>query len=330
MSRSNPAPHKQNLHPKNAHRSGYNFAELCQVYPALNEYLIDSHQQTTINFADPNAVIALNSALLKAHYRIDVWQIPKGYLCPPIPGRVDYVHYLAELLETINPNLDHSQIRAIDIGTGASCIYPILGQRSYQWRFTACDIDPISIACAQQIVKLNKGLAKHIKVKLQRNREHFFQGVINDQQKIDITLCNPPFHTSLEEALRGNQRKQANLDKSRAKRNRNKLLSTQTDKATNSLNFGGQQAELFCDGGELKFIQAMIKESTEFKEQVLYFSCLVSKSEHLAALKKQLHALKVKDLRVVNMSQGQKVSRFIAWSFHEKAMRQQWLPDTKQ
>lgn len=327
MSRSNSATKKQNLHSRNQHREGYDFTQLCRLYPALNPYVTENHKRKTINFSDPKAVLALNSALLKTYYRIDLWQIPDGYLCPPIPGRVDYIHYLAQLLESLDPKLDHRSVTALDIGTGASCIYPILGQRCYQWRFLASDIDPISVKCAQEITKLNNGLSKFIKVKLQKNSNHFFNSIINPTQKVDITLCNPPFHSSLAQALQGNQRKQVNLDKSRAKRNPKSTSQLHSQSA--SLNFGGQKAELFCEGGELKFIKDMIAQSREYQAQVLYFTCLVSKGDNLNLLKKALKAVKAKDIQIIKMSQGQKVSRFIAWSFHDETARKQWFSTTE-
>ena len=58
----------------------------------------------------------LNRALLKADYGIDFWDIPPNYLCPPIPGRVDYIHHLADLLARSNNNEipRGPQIKALD------------------------------------------------------------------------------------------------------------------------------------------------------------------------------------------------------------------------
>jgi 23S rRNA (adenine1618-N6)-methyltransferase len=323
MTRKAAPAKKKNLHARNLHNNGYDFSVLCEVYPALKQYLVDNHQQTSINFSDPDAVLALNCALLKAYYRIDIWQIPKGYLCPPIPGRVDYIHYLAELLESTAPKLNHRKITALDIGTGASCIYPILGQRSYQWRFIASDIDPLSTQCAKEITYLNKGLSKSVNIVLQKNSSQFFDTIIKPHHKIDITLCNPPFHSSLAQALAGNQRKNNNLNKSRDNRKGVKKETAPPQSA--SLNFGGQKAELFCEGGELSFIQNMILESKAYQQQVLYFTCLVSKSAHLPALKKAIHTIGAADFQIIEMSQGQKISRFIVWSFHDQASRKEWL-----
>lgn len=317
---------KKNLHPLNKHNSGYDFDFLVTKHTLLARFLINVQQSTRIDFADYDAVVALNTALLKAYYRIDHWQIPKGYLCPAIPGRVDYIHYLAQLLDTefnharqsgCTKTLQHAGLEVLDIGTGASCIYPILGQRCYQWRFTASDIDPVSVTCAKELVAVNKGLSKKISIVLQKNTGCFFKGVIKNGHRFTLSLCNPPFHASLEKALSGNSRKRANLAKSNG-------LARPLENKT-ALNFGGQQAELFCSGGELTFITKMMLESVEYKNQVLFFSCLVSKSAHLKTLQSCLSKLNADYVKVIKMSQGQKISHFIAWSFLDATQRAAWF-----
>lgn len=310
---------KHILHPRNLHNGDYDLDLLCLKQPLLSRHIHELKGRKTLDFSDPLAVLNLNAALLKAHYNIAHWQIPKHYLCPPIPGRVDYIHYLSDLLNSCDPanNLVNTSIKVVDIGTGASCIYPILGQRSYQWSFIASDIDPVSIASAELIINANKGLAKKIKIVHQTNSTKVFKDVIGVGQQIDLTMCNPPFHSSLEEAMAGNKRKRENLQK-------NRHMNTSAI-AANRLNFGGQKAELFCPGGELKFIKDMMIESQQYAGQVLYFSCLVSKSDHLNSLKKCLKMIKAQDIQVINMSQGNKVTRFIAWSFLNQKQRQAWF-----
>jgi 23S rRNA (adenine1618-N6)-methyltransferase len=300
-----------NLHHKNRHKQGYNFKALIKAEPKLSKLIIKNkfNGQDTIDFSDALALKTLNSALLKCHYQISFWDIPDGYLCPPIPGRVDYLHYLKDLL-THTPEQflsKDSTVRVLDIGTGASCIYPILGQRQYNWQFVASDIDPVSIKVAKQIISANKGLRENIHCRLQVNESHIFKGVINDAEFYHLSLCNPPFHKSLADASEGTSRKWQNLNKTKK--------NTQT-KVT-KLNFGGQKAELWCNGGELAFISRMIKESKEYHHQVVWFTCLVSKKQHLSKLKLLLKKASAKQIKVINMSQGQKISRFIAWSFFD-------------
>jgi len=297
------------LHKKNRHKQGYNFNALIKANPSLSNFIITNkyNNQDTIDFANPLAIKELNFSLLKNHYNINFWDIPDGYLCPPIPGRADYIHHLKDLLsKTPSKQLEGNlPIKVLDIGTGASCIYPILGQREYNWSFVATDIDPVSVNVAKQIIKADKTLNKNISCRLQKNSEHIFKGIIAEGEFYHLTLCNPPFHKSLAEASQGTTRKWQNLNKT----------ASQSKNKEQTLNFGGQKAELWCPGGELAFIDRMIKESKEYKEQVLWFTCLVSKKDHLSKLKLSLKKSQASQVKVINMAQGQKISRFIAWSF---------------
>lgn len=296
---------KTKLHPRNQHKEGYDFARLVADTPELEAFTISNPAGlTTINFQDVSAVRMLNRALLKTHYDIGFWDIPANYLCPPIPGRVDYIHYLADLLADSNnqeiPRGPH--IKALDIGTGASLVYPLIGQSEYGWDFTGVDIDAGALKSAQQICEINK---LNIALRRQDIAENIFRGVIERGDAFHITMCNPPFHGSIEQANKGTQRKWGNLGKGRS----------------NKRNFGGQNAELWCPGGEIKFVACMVEQSVEFADQCLWFSSLVSKRDNLKPLFKVLRKAKVADFKVVEMAQGQKTSRFIAWTFIEESQR---------
>ena len=293
------------LHPRNQHIDGYDFARLAADTPALEPFTTRNPAgQTTIDFKNPQAVRILNQALLKTHYKIDFWDIPAGYLCPPIPGRVDYIHYLADLLA------DHNRgdvprgprIKVLDIGTGASLVYPLTGQAEYGWQFTGTDIDAGAIKSARQICDAN-GL--DIRVKQQADPNDIFRGVIGPKDKFHMTMCNPPFHASMEQATKGTQRKWANLGKGGSK----------------ALNFGGQNAELWCPGGEIKFLARMIEQSKECADQCLWFTSLVSKKDNLKTLVRILGKARVADHKIVDMAQGQKTSRFIAWTYVRRNQR---------
>ncbi len=289
---------KGELHPNNPHRGKYNFKLLIKNLPELKAYVRKNPRgEDTIDFSDNRAVILLNKALLKTYYKIDNWDIPKGFLCPPIPGRADYIHYIAELLEGKKDG-----VKVLDIGTGANCIYPIIGSQAYNWSFVASDIDPESIDNAEKIVQSNENLKNKITLKLQKNRNNIFEGIIEKQEKFDLTMCNPPFHSSLEDAIKANRRKVNNLSKG------NKNLKK-------GLNFGGQKAELWCPGGERLFLKKMAKESLKFSSQVTWFTSLVSNRDNIKPTKKLLDKLGAKDIRILEMSQGQKISRVLAWTF---------------
>lgn len=297
---------KTALHPNNKHRQGYDFNKLLKSSPSLSSFIIKNkyNQQDTIDFSNGDAVKSLNSALLKHYYGINYWDFPQGYLCPPIPGRADYIHHLNDLLK--KEKID-GEISIVDIGTGASCIYPILGASEYDWTFTASDIDPVSIKAAKVNINANKKIASLIDCRLQKDSKSIFKGIIKPNEFYHATMCNPPFHESLAAANTGSNKKWKNLNK------HNKASDKKDNKAM--LNFGGQKAELWCDGGEVAFIRQMIKESKQYRDQITWFTCLVSKKDNLSKIKLYLKKAHVSKIEVINMAQGQKISRFIAWTF---------------
>jgi len=306
---------KPTLHPRNRHQGRYDFPSLIKGSPDLGRFMITNpYGKPSIDFADPEAVRVFNRALLKAQYGIQHWDIPADYLCPPIPGRADYLHVLADLLAADNAGEvpRGAPVRALDIGVGANCIYPLLGHSDYRWRFLGSDIDAVALASAKAIIQAN-GLTKAISLRQQDNRKHILLGLLEHDEQFEITLCNPPFHASRDEATRGSQRKWRALGKADPKR---KLPV---------LNFGGQNNELWCEGGEIRFVTQLIAESAQLGQQVLWFTSLVSKAANLPGIEAALKKAGVRAQQVVEMGQGQKQSRMVAWSFHDNAARHAWL-----
>ncbi|WP_320158757.1 23S rRNA (adenine(1618)-N(6))-methyltransferase RlmF [Psychrobacter aestuarii] len=317
---STPTRPKAKLHPRNPHQGRYDFTALTRALPALASYTkANPSGEPTIDFSDADAVRTLNKALLCQYYQVAFWELPEGYLCPPIPGRADYMHHIADLLADTTHQNDAGtpptgkQIHALDIGTGASCIYPIIGAQSYGWRFTATDVDPISVQTAKVIVQANPALKNAIKVKQQTQPEHIFKGIIGRQDYFDITLCNPPFQGSLDEAMNANTRKRQKLSRHQQKRGSTSASNSASE--SDALNFGGQKKELWIAGGEIGFLRQMINESVEVTAHVGWFTTLVSKSDNLRPLKKLLQEVNASDVRVIDMTHGQKITRILAWRF---------------
>lgn len=306
---------KGKLHPRNVHNGQYDFSLLIKACPELQAKVIKNPKgQFTINFSDAQSVLLLNKALLSYFYQIHYWQLPAGYLCPPIPGRVDYIHYIADLLANSCGGKvpEGNGIKALDIGCGANCIYPLLGASTYHWNFVGADIDALAVKTAKLLVTSNKNISKKITIKQQQSPAHFFTNIINSEDRFAFTLCNPPFHASMAEASKGSLLKQKNLNKKSSPKNKKARLNTIS---TPELNFAGQQHELSCEGGELEFVKKMVTESALFKQQVCWFTCLLSKGENITPIKKLLSAQNVPNIKVIEMSQGHKISRFIAWSY---------------
>lgn len=299
---------KTNLHPRNRHRGRYDFADLARTLPALAHLVIANPfdaREATIDFADALAVRTLNAALLKKYYGIAHWPLPSGYLCPPIPGRADYLHHVADLLAADGSGIipRGPTVRVLDIGVGANCIYPLIGQHEYGWKFVGSDIDAAALAVATEIVNANAGLSALISLRLQTSQEKILTGIITPDERFDLVICNPPFHRSAHAAEVGAIRKWKNLGRA------------QTGESKPPLNFGGHAAELWCEGGEVGFVTRMVAESATYQKQVAWFSALVSSEANLPAIYAALKLARVAEVETISMAQGQKKSRIVAWRF---------------
>jgi len=304
---------KTNLHPRNQHRSRYDFEFLIQNSPTLKPFVfINEHGIETIDFSNPDAVKALNKSLLTSYYNIKNWDIPEFYLCPPIPGRADYIHYIADLLASSNNQIipQGDTVVGLDIGVGANCIYPMIGNAVYGWNFVGTDIDEKAIANCAAIIEENPQLIEAISLQQQTEARFIFKNIITPEDKFTFTICNPPFHKSLEEATKGTVRKVSNLE---SKKTPNPVL-----------NFGGHNAELWCEGGELGFITQMIYESAKYPLQCLWFTTLVSKQSHLSSIYKTLNKVNAATIKTIDMAQGQKTSRIVAWTFLSEKQQKEW------
>ncbi len=296
---------KSRLHPRNKHREHYDFELLFVKTPELKSFVRKNpYGNLSIDFFDPVAVKILNLALLKQYYFISYWDVPTDYLCPPIPGRADYLHHIFDLLTESNYSSVQSgeKIRCLDIGVGANCIYPIIGHAEYGWTFVGTEIDAVAIRSAQKIVELNPSLKGFVEIRHQHRARDIFNGIINDDEVFDVSICNPPFHSSEKEANAASLRKQSNLKKTKV----NKSI----------LNFGGKKNELWVEGGEEKFVGDMISESRQFAKNCKWFTTLVSNSQNLDSIYLQLKEVAAVRVITIPMGTGNKISRIVAWTYN--------------
>lgn len=305
---------KHTLHVRNRNREQYDLAALMIAVPALSEYIQPNRfGEESVDFSSPIAVKLLNKALLHHYYGIKIWDFPDENLCPPIPGRAEYLHLMADLLSESNsgniPKGD--QITCLDIGVGASCIYPIIGVTEYGWKFIGSDIDSKSLASAMKIAYANPSLHDKIVFRLQKSRTNIFNGIVDNTEKIDIAICNPPFHASSKDAQRGSQRKVSNL--------------TGKDTKNPILNFAGISNELITEGGEYNFVTSMIYESKKFSKNFYWFSTLVSKESNLKGIYNSLDKFEALQVKTIPIETGNKYGRIIAWSFLTKEEQEEWI-----
>lgn len=307
---------KPKLHPRNKHRERYEFKTLIASCPELEQFVVENkYGDESIDFFNSAAVKMLNKALLIQFYGLKYWDIPEGYLCPPIPGRADYIHHMADHLRVSNFGRlpEGERIRCLDIGVGANCVYPIVGVHEYGWSFIGSDIDPIALESANKIIEENPHLKEKVEFRLQAKSADIFYGVLLKTERVDLTICNPPFHASQAESNAGTLRKLSNL---------------KNEKVTKvEQNFGGKEGELWTDGGEKRFIRRMVKESKKFGKSCCWFSTLVSKQSNLKEMYNLLDELDVEEYKTIPMGQGNKTSRIVTWTFLNHEEEKNWVKE---
>ncbi len=304
---------KTNLHPRNKNREKYDLKGLVASVPELKKHIkLNQFGNESIDFSNPVAVRLLNKAILHFYYQIEYWEFPKQNLCPPIPGRAEYIHAIADVLKASNRGMlpKGNNITCLDIGTGASCIYPILGISAYDWKFIASDINQDSLTHARKNIESNHNLRGKVQFRFQEDVQNIFNGILTKEDTIDISICNPPFHSSIEEMTKGNKRKLSNLSGRK--------------KGKTKLNFSGIDTELVYEGGEFEFIKKIIQESKYYGNSIHWFSSLVSRESNLKRLIRILNKEKPTKFSTINIKTGNKLSRILIWTFLSSKERDKW------
>ncbi len=286
------------VHDRNRYREPYDLDRLVRAVPELTAYLRTTPDgRPTVDFARAAAVRHLNRALLLSDYQLAFYDLPPEALCPAVPSRLDYVHVVADLLHSTGA--DRKPVRGLDIGTGASLVYPILGVREYGWRFVATDINETSLRAAKAIVSFNPSLRDKIELRRQASPRQIFDGVLRPGERFDFTMCNPPFYESEAAARKAAQLKWRKLGR----------------RGTETFNFGGQGAELHTAGGEPRFLGATIAASYRFRTQVRWFTTLVSQRAYLKVAEAGFRQNPPRRREVVALSTGAKTRQVLAWGW---------------
>ncbi len=275
------------MHPNNIFNSGYDFLALSEEYHELKPLLFkNEYDKWTIDFSIKKNARLFNEILMKKFVGIDYWKIPEANLSPTIPGRLDYLYHLKDLL-------GNGPKKIFDIGTGASMVYPLLGNKLFDWKFVGAEISTKSIDNAKEILEKNEIPESEIEIRQQKVKRKFFDKIVLPEEQFDASMCNPPFFESEEQAQSWNWKK------------------WKSDQAKSV----GTLSELVVKGGEKQFITNMIQESKEFKNQIKIFTSLVSKKSTEAFIEKECSNVEVKYLDFIAMKTGRKESRIAVWHF---------------
>ncbi|MCL4159934.1 UNVERIFIED_CONTAM: hypothetical protein GTU68_017969, partial [Idotea baltica] len=175
-------------------------------------------------------------------------------------------------------------------------IYPLLGNAVYNWNFVGTDIDANAIKNAQTNIDKNS-LKESVELRLQSDKSQILSGVIKSSDAFTLSMCNPPFYRSEQDALEATQRKMKGLGNAAPIRN-----------------FSGTANELWFEGGEKAFLHSYLYESSLHKAQCFWYTSLVSKKDLVKSMQKSLLKLGATQVKVINMQLGNKISRVVAWT----------------
>ncbi|KAK2594503.1 hypothetical protein QQS21_007784 [Conoideocrella luteorostrata] len=245
-----------------------------------------------IDFRDPKAVMQLTKTLLKLDFGIDM-VFPDDRLCPPVPNRHNYILWLKDLLDTSSYNRTWQKLTGLDIGTGASCIYPLLGCKQRPWSFIATDIDAESLKWAKKNVELNH-LTHRINIVSRTPESPLIPLGELGMESIGFVMTNPPFYESEEALLRSARQKQR------------PPFTACT----------GSKTEMVTIGGEAEFVDRIFRESLTLRERVQWYTAMFGFLSSLTDFIDKLRGARITNYAVTEFVQGNKTRRWaVAWSF---------------
>ncbi|NP_001085334.1 RNA N6-adenosine-methyltransferase mettl16 [Xenopus laevis] len=290
----------KSMHPRNRYKDKPpDFAYLASKYPEFKQHVnVNLAGRVSLNFKDPCAVRALTCTLLKEDFGLTI-DIPLERLIPTVPLRLNYIHWVEDLINYHDSDKTALR-RGIDIGTGASCIYPLLGATLNGWYFLATEVDDICYNYAKKNVEQNNlsDLIKVVKVP----QKTLLMDALKEESEIiyDFCMCNPPFFANQLEAQGVNSRNPHRSPPS-------------------SVNTGGI-TEIMAEGGELEFVKRIIHDSLKLKKRLRWYSCMLGKKCSLAPLKEELRLQGVPKVAHTEFYQGRTMRWALAWSFYEEVI----------
>uniref|UniRef100_A0A182WDY1 U6 small nuclear RNA (adenine-(43)-N(6))-methyltransferase n=1 Tax=Anopheles minimus TaxID=112268 RepID=A0A182WDY1_9DIPT len=291
------------MHPRNRYRQKPNFHLLVKQYPELNEVArVDLTGKVKLDYRNKRAVHLLSKCLLLRDFGLKL-ELPPNKLVPTLPLRLNYIHWLEDI-GSVAQWQDKETVRGIDIGCGASCIYPLLAvvQSQQRWHMVAIEKAEDSLESAKANVIRNElqGCINVQSQKLEGNT--ILLDVLKDfpNERFDFCMCNPPFFDSNSNELKPHDRTGKRREPSNA--------------STGSLE------ELCTEGGEVKFISQIIEESLQLKDRVSVYTTMIG---HKSSYEKILRALKqasIHNITVSRFCQGNTTRWAVAWSFDAKLL----------
>ncbi|RMX97625.1 hypothetical protein D0868_10545 [Hortaea werneckii] len=268
----------------------HEFAAICKV----------SKNKRWVDFQDPKVVKQLTNSLLKHDFGLEL-QLPDDRLCPPVPVRWNYIRWIQELLDTTNDTYSDQydpgrEVKGLDIGAGASCIYGLLACKTRPgWLIAGIDIDAHSLMHARVNVESNH-LADRIRLVQTDPNDPLIPLQQMQCETLDFVMTNPPFYDSMQD-----------------------MQSSYTNKhAPPSAICTGSENEMICPGGDVGFVTRILDESLRLRDRVQWYTAMLGKMSSLQRIVSKLKENGVSNFAVTCLQAGHRTKRWaVAWSFRD-------------
>ena len=268
------------------------FLTLTKEFPELKKYILkqneDNEEEFQFDWSNNELSLLMDKSILNYYFNIKYYYIPKGFLIPPIPSRINYINLINSIIAKLIKDIDIKNIIGIDIGTGANIIYPILGYSIYKWKFICTEINKEAYNNAKLILQKNN-LENNINIIKQNNKDNIFISILNRENKYIFSMCNPPYYNYENE------------------------IKLEDKKRDNEYNFD----EIYYKNGEYGFFQRYFEESICYKNNVFLYTILIGKKINAENIYDKLSSYN-DIIKIYNMQKiltGNNVRYIIYWSF---------------
>jgi len=292
------------------------FAVLAEHHPGFRAHVINSSDgKARINWNDPAALKALTAATLSFKYHIK-WDIPDGSLCPPVPNRATYLRWVDRLLRaTVEIGNQGDGFTGIDVGTGASCIYPLLGVALFGHRFLATDTDSVALEWAAKNIEANEW-GDRIVTRLQADSKKILEDVLEDDEEADFVVCNPPFFDRAASSYgSGDESDDASETTAEAVTAYGGHGSANPSVPRRDRATVLTRHEHSTEGGEVAFVGRMIEESLLLRERITWYTTMLGRKQSLTTLRQRLETHKYVSIRCTTISRGKTTRWLLGWTF---------------
>ncbi|XP_059435007.1 uncharacterized protein LOC132167968 isoform X2 [Corylus avellana] len=330
------------IHPRNKYSENPpDFALLASLYTSFQPFVFYGRDgRPRIDWTDFNATRELTRVLLLHDHGIH-WWIPDGQLCPTVPNRSNYIHWIEDLLASDiigKTNTSGDNVRGFDIGTGANCIYPLLGASLLGWSFVGSDVTDVALEWAGKNVKNNPQISQLIEIrKVEIHEESPSMEELHDdklvfcESKTELSgsmvkeEVDPLPSTSFDPHADANKTYNGPPVLIGAVRDSEKFdfcmcnppfFESMDEAGLNpKTSCGGTPEEMICHGGEKAFITRIIEDSAVLKHSFRWYTSMVGRKSNLKFLMSKLREVGVTIVKTTDFVQGQTCRWGLAWSF---------------